>query len=169
MEVPQKTRHRPTILEQLCYPDITYPKDSESHIQMFSHQFIISITSNLRKMELFSAELCRKTEGTGHYHNKQTKLISERQISHFSHLGFIEFYVDTENHLCKYDLRVETKLFRKQRVNRMDRERGGHVTNIIKIYFTLVWKCPMQPSAVSNAYRTIIFNKENQQNSHHSS
>ena len=72
------------------------------------------------KMELFSAELCRYKKGTGHDHNKQTKLISERQVSHFSHSRFIDFHVDTENHLCKYDLRVETQLSRKQGVNKMD-------------------------------------------------
>lgn len=43
------------------------------------------------------------------------KFISERQISHFSHLWFIDFHVNPENHLCTYDVRTGTKLSKKKR------------------------------------------------------
>lgn len=143
MEVLHESRHR-SITQPSCATLALTPRTPSHTSQMFTHQCITIHhiwLRKLKKMELFSADVCRKMNGTGHFHSKQIKLISERQISYFSHLGSVDFCVDTENHLCTYDMRRETKLSRKERVNRMGRKRGRHQTNIIKVCIILVRKC----------------------------
>lgn len=72
---------------------------------------------------------------------KQIQLISRRQMSHLSHFGFIDFYVDTENHLCEYDMRIDTKPSKKQRGQVEWREKKvRHEMNIVKVYIIFVWK-----------------------------
>lgn len=105
-----------------CATLVLTPRTASHTSQMFTHQCIALPHTWLwerKRKKLSSAKVCRY-ESIGQKHSKQIKLISERQISHFSHLWFTDFHANTENHLCIYDVRLETN-FPGNRENRIGR------------------------------------------------
>lgn len=121
VEVLHKTRQKSTT-QPSCETLVLTPRTPSQTSQMFTHQCIALPHTWLwerKRKKLSSAKVCRY-ELIGQKHSKQIKLISERQISYFSHLWFIDFHANTKNHLCIYDVRLETN-FPGNRENRIGR------------------------------------------------
>lgn len=115
LEVLHSTRQKSTAQPSCATPVLT-PRTPSHTSQTFAPQCVALPYTwfwELKRKELFPAEVCRN-EWTGQHRSKQMKFISERQISHFSHLWFIDFHVNPENHLCTYDVRTGTNFLRKR-------------------------------------------------------